>query len=218
MLAGHVDPAFAGHVGGDLARIHAAAAGRPELARAFATDGAFMALRVDPFLLYTAGRHPDVAPRLRALAADLGRRKTTLIQGDISPKNILMGPAGPVFLDAECAVYGDAAFDVAFCLTHLLLKSVWVKGRWEALMESFDALVPAYLGGVAWEDGEALSRRAAALVGGLLLARVDGKSPSGYLDAAAEAVVRGRAKALLGRDGLSLADLSAHWRGLGPPA
>jgi len=26
-----------------------------------------------------------------------------LVHGDISPKNILIGPAGPVFLDAECA-------------------------------------------------------------------------------------------------------------------
>jgi aminoglycoside phosphotransferase (APT) family kinase protein len=177
-----------------------------------------MALRIDPFILYTADRHPDVAARLRGLAADLVRIKTTLIQGDISPKNILTGPNGPVFLDAECATYGDPAFDLAFCLTHLLLKSIWVKGRWEALMQSFDNLAGAYLTGVDWEDSPALSRRAAALVGALLLARVDGKSPSGYLDAAADDLVRRRAKALLRLEGLSLADLSTHWRGPGAPA
>ena len=33
---------------------------------------------------------------------------------------------GPVFLDAECAWFGDPAFDLAFCLNHLLLKTLWV--------------------------------------------------------------------------------------------
>src|SRR3546814_18931747 len=52
-------------------------------------------------------------------------RKSALVHGDVSPKNILVSASGPVFLDAECAVYGDPAFDLAFCTTHLLLKSVW---------------------------------------------------------------------------------------------
>lgn len=212
MFAGRVDPVFAGRVGADLARIHAYAAARPQLAEAFATDAAFMALRIDPFLLYTADRHPDVADRLRDLAADLQVRKTTLVQGDISPKNILMGPDGPVFLDAECSVWGDGAFDLAFCLTHLLLKSVWLAPDREALLASLGALRDRYLAGMDWEDAGALSRRAAALVGGLLLARVDGKSPAGYLDEAAEAIVRRRAKAILGDQALDLAALGDAWR------
>ncbi len=48
--------------------------------------------------------------------------KKALVHGDVSPKNILVGVNGPVILDAECAWYGDPAFDVAFCLNHLLLK------------------------------------------------------------------------------------------------
>ena len=171
MAAGRVDPAFAGQVGRDLARIHAAAAGRADLAQTFGDITGFMALRIDPFLLYTADRHPDVAARLRDLARGLETRKTTLVQGDISPKNILMGPEGPVFLDAECAVWGDGAFDLAFCLTHLLLKSIWLPDCWAALLESFELLSGAYLAAVVWEDAEALSVRAAALVGALLLAR-----------------------------------------------
>ncbi len=211
MFAGHVDPAFAGKVGADLARIHAYAAARPGIAEAFSNDAAFMALRIEPFLLYTADRHPDVSDRLRALATDLLSRKTTLAQGDISPKNILMGPQGPVFLDAECAVWGDAAFDLAFCATHLLLKSVWLTPYRDLLLASFEALRDRYLAGVDWEDAAALSSRAAALVGGLLLARVDGKSPSGYLDEAAEAVVRRRAKAILGRETVDLESLAQFW-------
>jgi len=44
------------------------------------------------------------------------------VHGDVSPKNILVGPKGPVLLDAECAWFGEPAFDLAFCLNHLLLK------------------------------------------------------------------------------------------------
>ena len=47
----------------------------------------------------------------------------------------------------------------------------------------FDALATAYLDGVAWEPSAVLERRAAALLPGLLLARVDGKSPVEYLTA-----------------------------------
>jgi aminoglycoside phosphotransferase (APT) family kinase protein len=213
MAAGRVDPAFAEQVGRDLARIHGAAAGRADLAKQFGDITGFMALRIDPFLLFTAERHPDVAPRLRALADGLASRKTTLVQGDISPKNILVGPAGPVFLDAECAVWGDGAFDLAFCLTHLLLKSIWLPDCWRLLLESFERLSGTYLAAVAWEDAGALSRRAAALTGALLLARVDGKSPAGYLDEPAEHLVRARAKAILGHEDWRLADLVHYWRG-----
>jgi len=213
MAAGRVDPAFAAAVGADLARIHAATAGRPEVAAEFQTDAQFMALRIDPFLLYTASRDEAAAPRLRALAGDLETRKTALVHGDISPKNILVGPEGPVFLDAECAVYGDPAFDLAFCLTHLLLKTVWLKDHAPALMASFDGLWGAYGRGVDWELLEDLSRRAAGLTAGLLLARVDGKSPAPYLtDEADKALVRGGARELLAEVELDLDGLARVWR------
>jgi aminoglycoside phosphotransferase (APT) family kinase protein len=213
MAEGHVDPAFAAAVGRDLALIHARTANRPEVAAAFPTDEFFFALRISPFLLFTADRHPDVGPRLRDLAADLGARKIALMHGDVSPKNILVGPAGPVFLDAECVAYGDPAFDLAFCLTHLLLKTVWLPDRAEALMASFDTLWAAYAAGVDWEECEGLSARAAALVSALLLARVDGKSPAPYLtDPSDKALVRGRAKMLLGLTDLGLDELSVRWR------
>jgi 5-methylthioribose kinase len=205
MAAGRVDPAFAGKTGAALARIHTALAGRVDIAADFPSDACFEALRIDPFLRYIADRHPDVAVRLGELTAELRRTKTTLVWGDASPKNILVGKDGPVFLDAETAVIGDPAFDVAFCLTHLLLKTVWLAPHAAALTASFTALVDAY------GPDEALSRRAAALVGALLLARVDGKSPAGYLDADGEALVRRRAKILLARRDLDLARLRDVW-------
>ena len=213
MAAGHVDPAFAGEVGRDLARIHAETAGRPAVIAAFPPDDCFFALRISPFLLFTAQRHPDIAPRLEALAADLGARRIALVHGDVSPKNILMGPQGPVFLDAECVTYGDPAFDLAFCLSHLLLKTVWLASHRRAVMESFDRLRTAYAAGVDWEPIDDLDRRAAALVSALLLARVDGKSPAPYLvEAVDKTLIRGQAKALLAEPDLDLERLAQHWR------
>ena len=51
----------------------------------------------------------DLAPALLRLLATTANTKHVLVHGDVSPKNILCGPAGPVFLDAECAWWGDEA-------------------------------------------------------------------------------------------------------------
>jgi aminoglycoside phosphotransferase (APT) family kinase protein len=212
MAAGRVEPAFAAAVGRDLALLHARTAGRADIAAAFDTYDFFFALRVSPFLLFTAECHPDVGARLRALADDLGRRRIALMHGDASPKNILVGPGGPVFLDAETTAYGDPAFDLAFCLTHLLLKTVWLRPHREAVMASFEALRAAYAAGLTWEPPDALSARAAPLVAALLLARIDGKSPAPYLtDPADKDFVRRSAKALLAVPDLDLDALAARW-------
>lgn len=91
----------------------------------FATDHIFYPIRLEPYLLATATVHPDCTDRLAFLARQTGATKRALVHGDVSPKNILLGPRGPVFLHAECAWYGDPAFDLAFCLNHMLLKCLW---------------------------------------------------------------------------------------------
>jgi aminoglycoside phosphotransferase (APT) family kinase protein len=178
---GRVDPAFAAAVGRVVAAIHAATAGRADVAARFATDAIFQPIRLEPYLEATARRHPGVAAALTGLSRRTLATKRALVHGDVSPKNILVGPAGPVLLDAECAWYGDPAFDLAFCLNHLLLKCLWNGPAAAAFLASFDALASAYLAGVAWEDPATLEGRAAALLPGLFLARVDGKSPVEYI-------------------------------------
>ena len=88
-----------------------------------------------------------------------------------------------MLLDAECACWGDPAFDIAFCLNHLLLKCLWTPAARGDFLTGFAVLAETYLAGVEWETRESLERRAAALLPGLLLARVDGKSPVEYLTA-----------------------------------
>ena len=91
------------------------------------------------------------------------------------------GAGGPILLDAECAWYGDPAFDLAFCLNHMLLKCLW-RPQWrDRYLACFDALAHAYLAGVCWEPAARIEARTARLLPGLLLGRVDGKSPAEYL-------------------------------------
>jgi len=213
LRAGRADPRFARAVGERIAAVHAATAGRADAARDFATDAIFRAIRLEPYLLAAASAHPALAPTLEALAARTAATRLALVHGDVSPKNILVGPGGPVFLDAECAWYGDPAFDLAFCLNHLLLKCLWVPESRDGFLACFDALAGGYLEGVSWEPRARFEARAAALLPGLLLARVDGKSPVEYLTAAADRErVRRAAGAMLGSPPATLAQLRDRWR------
>lgn len=91
------------------------------------------------------------------------------MHGDVSPKNILCGPSGPVFIDAECASYGDPAFDLAFCINHLLLKALNRPAQIDAYLASFEALCGAYPANVSWETSQDFEKRAATLLPGLTL-------------------------------------------------
>ncbi|WP_081944858.1 phosphotransferase family protein [Sphingopyxis sp. MWB1] len=196
LIAGRIDTDFAAAVGARIAAVHAATANNPADHDAFSTQAMFRALRIDPFLLYVADRDAECAPALRALAEDLAQRQTALVHGDVSPKNILVTADGPLFLDAECAVYGDPAFDLAFCTTHLLLKAVWFDDV--RLNEAAAGMVAAYCAVIDWEAPEALLGRAGALTAALLLARVEGKSPAPYLtDPDHRRIVRDQARACL---------------------
>ncbi len=210
---GHAAPQVALRVGADLARIHATSAADPALAAQFDTDAIFYDIRLEPYLVASARRHPEVATALLALVEVTRTTRRALVHGDVSPKNILVGPQGPVFLDAECAWWGDPAFDIAFCLNHLLLKCLWNPGATARFLACFDALAQAYLDGATWEPRAGLEQRAAALLPGLFLARVDGKSPVEYLtEETQRARVRRVAGALLRRPVGQLADVRAAWQ------
>jgi aminoglycoside phosphotransferase (APT) family kinase protein len=178
---GIIDPGAAREVGRRLARIHATTAADPSMPERFATDHIFVPIRLEPYLAATARAHPELAASLQRLIDTTLSNKRALVHGDVSPKNILVGPRGPVFLDSECAWFGDPAFDLAFCLNHLLLKCLWRPQWWPRYLDCFAALHGTYLGRVTWEPREALESRIAHLLPGLFLARVDGKSPVEYI-------------------------------------
>ena len=212
LQTGEADVETAWAVGKRLARIHAGTALRDEVAARFPTDAIFHEIRLEPYLLATAAAHPALGQTLQRLARRTATTKLALVHGDVSPKNILIGPDGPVFLDAECAWYGDPAFDLAFCLNHLLLKCLWVPQAAPAFLACYDALAEAYLRGVAWEPRGEIEARTAGLLPGLFLARVDGKSPVEYVtDQADKERVRRVAGAFLQSPPAWLAPIPDAW-------
>lgn len=196
---GIIDPEVAAEVARRIATVHRATAGDSAVAQRFATDAIFHSIRLEPYLLATARRHPDCADALARLAETTAANKRALVHGDVSPKNILVADnlgrtpnqaeaktgvrpsGGPILLDAECAWYGDPAFDLAFCLNHMLLKCLW-RPQWrEPYLACFDSLARSYLAMVDWEPTDQIEARAAHLLPGLFLGRVDGKSPAEYV-------------------------------------
>ena len=102
------------------------------------------------------------------------------MHGDFSPKNVLVGPAGLWVIDFEVAHRGDPAFDIAFMLCHLLLKSLHRPEMARQLdacgfefAETYGAAVPPEVR-PPWDY-------VFGHVACLVLARVKGKSPAEYL-------------------------------------
>lgn len=192
LLAGHADPAVPVAVADALGRIHAASFLQSWSAAEFPTDVMFDALRLDPYLRFTATRHPDLAERILAVLETTATTKVALVHGDVSPKNILVSrhDGHPVLLDAECAWNGDPAFDAAFCLNHLVLKSIHLPALRGHLIEQARRFAATWLAHFPAGHRAGLEARTAALLPCLMLARVDGKSPVEYLSETNRQAVR----------------------------
>lgn len=179
LLAGHVDLQTAARAGALLGTIHARTAGDAEVAERFADQTPLLQGRVDPYHRTAAARNPDLADAVLGEVDRLLGTRRALVLGDWSPKNLLAYPDRVLALDFEVAHWGDPAFDVAFLLTHLVLKGVRRPEDRPALRAAAGAFVDAYMseaGAVAPGDADVVAE-----LGCLLLARVDGKSPAEYL-------------------------------------
>ncbi len=177
LLDGEADTAVAARLGELLALVHADTATRDP---GIGSAEAFESLRVDPYLRTIMRRHRALAGAVGGYVDRLLGTRRCLVHGDYSPKNVLVYERDLWILDWEVAHRGDPAFDLAFMLNHLLLKTIHrpsSRAGYEACGEAFWEVYrrgvppdlapePAYLLG---------------LVGCLMLARVDGKSPAEYL-------------------------------------
>jgi 5-methylthioribose kinase len=197
LLDGTAETSVASRLGELLAVLHAADAdiGGAE---------SFEAQRVDPYLRTIQRRHPAHADRIAAYIERLLGTTECLVHGDFSPKNVLVGDDGLWVIDWEIAHRGDPAFDLAFLLNHLLLKAIHrprarkdYEGCAQAFLSAYghDVDMPYVLG----------------LVGCLMLARVDGKSPAEYLTAPEREHARTAGLALLSDPPASL---DRAWAGL----
>lgn len=223
LLAGRADPKTPQAVAHALGRIHAATLNDHDTAAAFATDRLFDALRLDPYLRTLAARQPSLAAPILDVLAETAATRMALVHGDVSPKNILVSKRDghPVLLDAECAWYGDPAFDAAFCLNHMLLKAVHVPVIRSELLEQAAAFFSTWLSHFPTELQSDTERRTARLLGCLMLARIDGKSPVEYLSPAEQQTVRDIAMPLVAASiptvGAVIARTGAHLAAEAPP-
>lgn len=180
LMRGVFEAVVAETVGGMLASLVSASWRDPEAERAFGDQTVFDQLRLDPYYRTTALRHPDLRPQFERLMRESASRRVSLVHGDWSPKNFLVSSGAVAAIDFEVIHFGDPAFDSAFLLNHLLLKSFY-RPEWRAeyarlaarFWEAYRAGLPADCG---WIEAATLDH-----LGGLLLARIDGKSPAEYI-------------------------------------
>lgn len=80
-------------------------------------------------------------------------------------------------IDFEVLHFGDPSFDAAFLLNHLLLKTFHGIQGAPALAATFWSALGPELPPAPWFEAATIAH-----LGGLLLARMDGKSPAEYIE------------------------------------
>ncbi len=182
LLAGTCEIHHAKKAGQVLGTIHQYTWDDKKIQVDFESTENFHQLRIEPYLLTTAKRHPELAICIRAEAERLRNTRRCLVHGDYSPKNLMLSSKRFVVLDCEVAWFGDPVFDIAFLLNHLLLKALHLDEQRLQCIELARAAWQTYqdeLGGdhIANDVEPYLP----ILLPMLMLARVDGKSPVEYL-------------------------------------
>lgn len=189
LLAGQVTLDHVEQFGRLLGQIHRGGTEmQADVAKEFADDSFFEALRLEPYYAFAASQVPSAADFLHRIIAETRQHKLTLVHGDFSPKNILVHKGKLVLLDHEVIHFGDPAFDLGFSMTHLLGKAHHVKEYRHTFADAVHTYWRTYqetLGDVAWAG--AVEGRAVRNTLACLLARVAGRSPFEYLDAAERA-------------------------------
>ncbi len=210
LLAGDCRTEHAALAGKFLGEIHRRTSFNIKLWEQFDTTPNFHQLRIEPYLLTTGNRHPELRDLFFAEAQRIESTREVLVHGDFSPKNILISGHRMVLLDCEVAWYGDPAFDVAFLLNHLFLKSLHHAPRRFGIEGMIAAFWSAYK-----EARRGTTRpielRVVPLLLMLLLARVDGKSPAEYLTLRKQQFIRDFVPKHLPSPPRNLARLSDIW-------
>ncbi len=180
LLAGNVLPETAARVGELLAAIWRLSWRDQKSESLFGDQAVFDQLRLDPYYRFTARRYPRLAPHFDRLMRDSAARRLCLVHGDWSPKNFLVDRGVVMAIDFEVIHFGDPAFDAAFLLNHLALKSFHRPSSKlayrEAAMRFWNVVIDALPERAGW-----FPEAVVAHLGALMLARVDGKSPVEYL-------------------------------------
>ncbi|MEX2497204.1 MAG: aminoglycoside phosphotransferase family protein [Woeseia sp.] len=211
LMEGAVEEGAGQKIASVVGRIHEATASRPDVRKRFQNSANFYLLRLESYLIEAASSNPDLSRELIDLVHSVQHHPLVLVHGDVSPKNIFLGANDAILLDAECACFSDPAFDVAFLLNHLLLKSVYRPKFRSGFLQLLQEIHDEYMTYVTWEPKGILEARIARLLPGLMLARVDGKSPVEYLSTKQRSTVRKVARKLLVQPKPTLSQITDEW-------
>ena len=129
-----------------------------------------------------------------------------MVHGDWSPKNFLVCGESVMAIDFEVIHFGDPAFDAAFLLNHLVLKSFLRPADCYAYRAAALQFMQSLHDGLP-DECDWLDDATLAHLGALMLARVDGKSPAEYLGPELQARVRAVARGLMMRPAASVAEV-----------
>ncbi|MDN5213910.1 aminoglycoside phosphotransferase family protein [Fulvivirgaceae bacterium BMA12] len=182
LMTGQCDQRYAEKTGALLGEIHAHSAGDTKAKALFDTSANFHQLRIEPYLLKTGERNPQLQDIFRKEAERIANTSTCLVHGDFSPKNIMVRQDRIVVLDCEVAWYGDPVFDIAFLLNHFMLKALYLPKHTETLLNMAASVWDNYRHKAQKILDVQFEKRMTHLLLLLMLARVDGKSPVEYLN------------------------------------
>ncbi|MBK8028385.1 MAG: phosphotransferase [Chloroflexi bacterium] len=172
-------------------------------------------LRLEAYYLYTGKQVPEVAAFIQRVVEDTRAVQRTLVHGDFSPKNILVYQDRLILLDHEVIHVGEPAFDVGFSLTHLLSKAHHLPEHRATFAEAARLYWRTYvetLGPVDWLEG--YEDRCVEHTLACLLARVAGRSPLEYMNAAERAHQRAIVVDLIGNRPASMPGLIDAYIGM----
>ncbi len=166
----------------------------------------FRQLRLRPYFYSLMPQYEDLKPKLMEVVRILETKRRCIVHGDFSPKNILTdGERSVMIIDWEVVHYGNPVFDVAFMSNHLTLKAIHFRNKGS---KKYLKLLSTFCGTYFSSAG----RRVVDLsdffrvLGALLLARVDGKSPAEYLSEDDKGRVRSLSKYALTNEFGSVGD------------
>ena len=166
----------------------------------------------------TCSRRPRGIPRspraLRSLAERTATTRIALVHGDVSPKNILLGPRGPGHPRRGMRVVRRPGVRRGVLPQPFPAEMRRQAGGRETATCAATPRSPTRIWPAStWEPRAAIEARIASLLPALTLARIDGKSPVEYLtDERDRQRVRRAAAALIADNPQRLADVSSQWR------
>ena len=211
LLSGVINPDVAHVLGTTLAQWHNFGEKDKTARMQFMEDSLFEQLRIDPFYRFVAAKNELLNPVITRLINELEGDKTTIVHGDFSPKNIMVGMDDQVYiLDFEVTHVGNPVFDLAFLLAHLLCKRFRTDEPLEEKLLS--AAAERFIS--AYQQIRPIASSLSLHTALIALARVEGKSPVNYLDTSKQSALVSYTKDILGKgDQISIVDLFQRSKG-----